>query len=207
MIFERLLASLSGGGAFGAAIDYKATLAKDSIVPEDFENSYKVATFAAGCFWGLELAYQRVPGVAYTAVGYSQGRETYPNYDMVCAGATGHTESVIVLYDPKECSFESLLDVFFDRVDPLIPNGQGNDRGKQYRTGVCYHSPVVGSPDISTGATKVYKTKNCNRMRPQQALFEGYHQQFLEEGGRTNSPQRAERDPQIPFVVMDRCSK
>lgn len=94
MIFDRLFASLGGGGAFGATIDYDAipypvpelaTLAKDDTVPEDFQK-YKVATFAGGCFWGLELAYQRVPGVAYTAVGYTQGKETYPNYDAVCAG-------------------------------------------------------------------------------------------------------------------------
>ena len=57
-----------------------------------------LATIAGGCFWGLELAYQRVPGVVYTAVGYSQGRETQPNYDQVCSGATGHTESVVVYY-------------------------------------------------------------------------------------------------------------
>ena len=71
-----------------------------------------MATFAGGCFWGLELAYQRVPGVVYTAVGYTQGSEDYPTYNQVGMGLTGHTETVMVYYDPTECSYEQLLDVF-----------------------------------------------------------------------------------------------
>lgn len=100
MIFEKFFSSLGGGGAFGLKIDYNAmlypvpelaSLALSSTVPEEIERkeqetSYNVATFAGGCFWGLELAYQRVPGVEFTAVGYTQGREMEPNYDMVCAG-------------------------------------------------------------------------------------------------------------------------
>ena len=104
MIFEKFFSNLGGGGAFGLKIDYNAmsypvpelaSLALSSTVPEEIERTeqetsqtslYNVATFAGGCFWGLELAYQRVPGVEFTAVGYTQGRETEPNYDMVCAG-------------------------------------------------------------------------------------------------------------------------
>lgn len=98
MIFDRFFASFGGGGAFGSAIDYDsipypvpelAKLALEGTVPTTIESSsttYHVATFAGGCFWGLELAYQRVPGVVHTAVGYTQGRETRPNYDAVCAG-------------------------------------------------------------------------------------------------------------------------
>lgn len=90
------------------------------------------ATFAGGCFWGLELAYQRVPGVAYTAVGYTQSLRTedrFPTYEQVCSGRTDHTEAVIVFYDPKECSYDTLLDTFFGRVDITTVNGQGNDYG------------------------------------------------------------------------------
>jgi len=131
MIFDKLFSSLGGGGAFNAKIDYSllsypctdlVNAAKDgkSLVELERNNKkYNIATFAGGCFWGLELAFQRVPGVEYTAVGYQQGAESSPTYDQVCAGATGHTETVCVLYDPEECSYENLLDTFFDRVNPL----------------------------------------------------------------------------------------
>ena len=97
MIFDRFFASLGGGGAFEAGVDYDsmpypvpelAQLALEGTVPETINSAgktYHVATFAGGCFWGLELAYQRVPGVAHTAVGYTQGREKRPNYDAVSA--------------------------------------------------------------------------------------------------------------------------
>lgn len=98
MIFDRIFSSLGGGGAFEAGIDYDsipypvpelAKLAMEGTVPTtliDSTTTYHVASFAGGCFWGLELAYQRVPGVVHTATGYAQGREKRPNYDAVCAG-------------------------------------------------------------------------------------------------------------------------
>lgn len=82
------------------------------------------AQFGAGCFWGVELAYQRVPGVTKTEVGYSHGLVHNPTYEDVCTGTTGHNEVVRVQYDPKECSFESLLDVFWNRHDPTTLNRQ-----------------------------------------------------------------------------------
>jgi peptide-methionine (S)-S-oxide reductase len=148
-IFTNLFSSLGSGG-YEAKIDYTsldypgpelgaAALAGQVVVPSD--PTLAAATFAGGCFWGLELAYQRVPGVSYTAVGYTQGPELTPTYSQVCGGGTGHTEAVIVYYDPKQCSYEALLDTFFARVDPTTVNGQGNDRGTQYRTGVYFHTP------------------------------------------------------------------
>ena len=89
---------------------------------------------------GLELAFQRVQGVKYTAVGYTQGREAEPNYEQVCAGATGHTEAVLVYYDPAVVSYKELVQVFLDRIDPTTVNGQGKDYGRQYRTGIYAHS-------------------------------------------------------------------
>jgi hypothetical protein len=99
MIFDKLFSSLSGGGGFASKIDYStlsypapkiAAAASEGKVPTEMNaingKDYKLATFAGGCFWGLELAFQRVPGVEYTAVGYTQGPETDPNYDAVCAG-------------------------------------------------------------------------------------------------------------------------
>lgn len=82
------------------------------------------AQFGAGCFWGVELAYQRVPGVTKTEVGYSQGFVDNPTYNDVCRGNTGHCEVVRVQFDPKECSYETLLDVFWDKHDPTTLNRQ-----------------------------------------------------------------------------------
>ncbi|KAK9102883.1 hypothetical protein Sjap_020137 [Stephania japonica] len=82
------------------------------------------AQFGAGCFWGVELAFQRVPGVTKTEVGYSQGLLDNPTYNDVCSGTTNHSEVIRVQYDPKECSYHNLLDVFWARHDPTTPNRQ-----------------------------------------------------------------------------------
>lgn len=87
----------------------------------------KFAQFGAGCFWGVELAYQRVPGVSKTWVGYTQGATHNPSYREVCNGDSGHSEVVRVEYDPKECTYGKLLDVFWSRHDPTTLNRQVND--------------------------------------------------------------------------------
>ncbi|KAI5409365.1 hypothetical protein KIW84_054970 [Lathyrus oleraceus] len=84
----------------------------------------QLAQFGAGCFWSVELAFQRLPGVTKTEVGYSQGLLHNPTYADVCSGTTRHSEVVRVHYDPKECSYESLLDAFWARHDPTSPNRQ-----------------------------------------------------------------------------------
>lgn len=143
------------------------------------------------------MSYQRVVGVEYTAVGYTQGPEEFPTYNQVCSGATGHTEAVLVYYDPQETSYEKLLDAFFDRVDPLQKNGQGNDRGKQYRTGVYYTSEKqkeVAKARFAQEQTK-YKRDIASECLPAMPFWpaEKYHQQYLEKGGRFNSPQDASK--------------
>ena len=113
--------------------------------------------------------------------------------------ATGHTEAVIVLYDPAECSYEQLLDVFFDRVDPLTVNGQGSDRGKQYRTGVYYHSAEQEAIARARFAreNKKYSTNRpiATECNPAMTFWpaEEYHQQYLSKGGRFNQPQSADK--------------
>ncbi|CAN4085322.1 unnamed protein product [Withania somnifera] len=97
--------------------------------------------FGAGCFWGAELAFQRVPGVTKTEVGYSQGYLHNPSYEDICSGTTFHSEVVRVHYDPEECNFDTLLDVFWDRHDPTTLNRQGNDVGTQYRSGIYFYTP------------------------------------------------------------------
>ena len=107
--------------------------------PDTAPPGLAIATFAGGCFWGLELAYQRAPGVVKTSVGYTAGADPAPTYETVCSGGTGHTEAVQVYYDPAETTYADLLAVFFDRVDPTTLNRQGNDVGTQYRSGIYYH--------------------------------------------------------------------
>ena len=206
------LQNFFGGGAYNLSIDYDAlsfpctelgNAAKNGDVLKQSTNKPElaVATFAGGCFWGLELAYQRVLGVQYTAVGYTQGPETCPTYDQVCSGNTGHTEAVCVYYNPKECSYEKLLDVFFDRVDPTTVNGQGRDYGKQYRTGVYYHTEeqeACARARFQVESVKYgekLKRTIATECKPATPFWpaEEYHQQYLSKGGRFGSPQSPEK--------------
>jgi len=103
------------------------------------ENGEAVATFAGGCFWCMEPPYDKLDGVIATVSGYTGGSKVDPTYQEVSAGGTGHTEAVQITYDPAKVSYERLLEVFWQNVDPLDAGGQFCDRGSQYRTGIFVH--------------------------------------------------------------------
>lgn len=100
----------------------------------------EIATFAGGCFWCTEADFEKVPGVIEAISGYSGGHVVNPTYDQVSSGGTGHTEAIQVIYDPKQVSYEELLEVLWRSMDPTDPNGQFVDRGKQYRPAIFYHT-------------------------------------------------------------------
>ncbi|XP_010443987.1 PREDICTED: peptide methionine sulfoxide reductase A1 [Camelina sativa] len=146
------------------------------------------AQFGAGCFWSVELAYQRVPGVTQTEVGYSQGITHNPSYEDACSGTTNHAEVVRVQYDPKECSYESLLDLFWSRHDPTTLNRQGNDVGTQYRSGIYFYNSEqekLARESLERHQQQVDR-KIVTEILPAKKFYraEEHNQQSLSKGGR-----------------------
>src|SRR5947209_12843560 len=143
------------------------------------------ATFGAGCFWGVEATFRRVPGVTSTAVGYMGGTLPNPTYQDVCTDRTGHAEVVQVEYDPDRVSYEQLLDVFWANHDPTTPNRQGPDVGSQYRSVVFYHSPeqqaAAEAAKDRLRASGRYRRPVVTAIEPAQTFYraEEYHQQYL----------------------------
>ncbi|XP_006288607.2 peptide methionine sulfoxide reductase A3 [Capsella rubella] len=146
------------------------------------------AQFGAGCFWGVELAYQRVPGVTQTEVGYTQGIVHNPSYEDICKGTTNHTEVVRVQYDPNDCSYESLLDLFWSRHDPTTLNRQGNDVGTQYRSGIYFYTPEqekLARASLERHQEQLDR-KIMSEILPAKKFYraEDHQQQYLSKGGR-----------------------
>ena len=149
----------------------------------------EVATFACGCFWGVEQEFRKEPGVVATAVGYSGGHVKSPDYQLVCTDTTGHAETVRVVYDSKRTSYDKLLKLFWDLHDPTTPNQAGPDFGTQYRSVIFYHNDAqkqaaIKSRDALQRSGEV-KGKIVTEIIPASAftLAEEYHQQYVEKGG------------------------
>lgn len=145
------------------------------------------ATFAAGCFWGVEAAFRKVPGVTSTAVGYMGGTLENPTYQDVCTDKTGHAEVVEVTYDPAKVSYEELLKVFWECHDPTTLNRQGPDVGTQYRSEIFCHDEAQKSAAEASKAELQESGKHAREIVTQitpVAQFykaEEYHQQYFEK--------------------------
>ena len=147
------------------------------------------ATFGAGCFWGVEVAFRQIEGVVATAVGYEGGSYQNPSYQDVCSGHTGHAEVVEITYDPVRTSYDDLLNLFWTHHDPTTLNRQGPDRGTQYRSAIFYHD----ESQRSTAEASKERWNRSGRFRgpivtevtPASTFYraEEYHQRYLEKHG------------------------
>jgi peptide-methionine (S)-S-oxide reductase len=150
------------------------------------------AAFAAGCFWGSQETFEKLPGVIDTTVGFMGGTMKSPTYEDVCTDQTGHAETVLIKYDPAKISYDKLLDVFWANHDPTTPNRQGPDVGTQYRSVVFYYTPE------QKAAAEASKTKLENSHRFSHPIVtqivqatdfwkaEEYHQHYLDKNGLAN---------------------
>lgn len=149
----------------------------------------EIATFGAGCFWGIETLFRSVPGVQDAAVGYLGGTLADPTYEDVCSGRTGHAEVVQLRYDPAAVSFDDLLDVFFENHDPTALNRQGPDVGTQYRSAVFYHTEeqraAAEAFRTRLDASGVFRRPVVTEVTAASTFYraEEYHQQYLEKRG------------------------
>ena len=147
------------------------------------------ATFAAGCFWGVESAFRKVPGVVSATVGYAGGSHENPTYEDVCTGRTGHAEAVQLEYDPSTVTYEELLDVFWNIHDPTTPNRQGPDVGSQYRSAIFSHdaeqeAAAIASKEKLDGSGRLPKPI-VTEIAPASTFYraEDYHQGYFEKRG------------------------
>ena len=149
----------------------------------------ETATFGAGCFWGVEAEFRRIPGVIDAVSGYSGGHMPNPTYKDVCTDETGHAEVVQVTFDPTKVSYEQLLAAFWEMHDPTQVNRQGPDFGAQYRTAIFFHSPeqqaTAKKSKAALDASGKFKRLIATEITPASTFYraEEYHQKYLEKRG------------------------
>jgi peptide-methionine (S)-S-oxide reductase len=147
------------------------------------------ATFGAGCFWGVEVAFRQVPGVMNATAGYLGGTLPNPTYEDVCTGRTGHAEVVEVTYDPSQVSYDDLLNVFWSSHDPTTLNRQGPDRGTQYRSAIFYHDEAQKAAATASktawDSSGKFPRPIVTEITPASPFYraEEYHQRYLEKRG------------------------
>jgi peptide-methionine (S)-S-oxide reductase len=145
------------------------------------------AMFGLGCFWGAEKKFWQIPGVWVTAVGYAGGATLHPTYEEVCSGRTGHNEVVLVVYDPRQVTYQELLKAFWETHDPTQGMRQGNDVGTQYRSGIYVYDTAQRTAAESSKQSyeKALKAKGYRAITteildaPEFYFAEDYHQQYL----------------------------
>jgi len=157
------------------------------IEPGEAPEGLAMATFAAGCFWGVEDFFLDVPGVVDVVSGYSGGHTANPTYEQVCSGSTGHAEAVLVTYDPAKVSYEELLEEFWRHHDPTTPNRQGPDVGTQYRSAVFTHD--AEQEDLARKSLEAHQARFgrpiVTEIVPASTFWpaEAYHQRYTERTG------------------------
>ena len=150
-------------------------------------SQYAKATFAGGCFWCMEEAYEKVDGVVSVISGYTGGQLANPTYEQVSAGGTGHAESVEVIYNPGEVTYQHLLEVFWHNVDPTTPNSQFCDHGNQYRTAIFYHDEtqkrLINESRQAVEKSKSFPQAIVTEIVPASIFYpaEDYHQDFYKK--------------------------
>ncbi len=149
----------------------------------------ELATFGAGCFWGVEETFRKLPGVIETAVGYMGGSTERPTYEQVCSSRTGHAEVLQLTYDPDTISYEELLNIFWKSHNPTTLNRQGPDVGTQYRSAIFYHTPeqkeIAEKSKEELGKSGKWKSPIVTEITPAQNFWkaEDYHQKYLMKRG------------------------
>jgi peptide-methionine (S)-S-oxide reductase len=191
---------LSGAAPVQIGRDGLESLVKDSAsnglpagrTQEEKRMTTEIATFGAGCFWGVEAGFSRVPGVIEAVSGYSGGHTENPTYKDVCTDETGHAEVVQVTFDPATVSFERLLEVFWGMHDPTQVNRQGPDFGSQYRTAIFFHTPeqeaTAKKVKAELNASGKFKKPIATEITAAETFYraEEYHQKYLEKRGATS---------------------
>ena len=168
------------------------TVVLGSLAPIQAET--KTAIFAGGCFWCTEALFERVKGVKSAVSGYAAGKTENPTYKQVCSGLTGHAEVIQVEYDPKQVSYETLLEIFFDTHDPTTLNRQGHDEGTQYRSIILYHDDAQKqiAEKVKKASALNYKDPITTEIVPFKKFYvaEDYHQDYFA------------KNPNVPYCAI-----
>ncbi len=166
--------------------------------------NFETATFGMGCFWCTEAIFQELKGVVSVTPGYAGGHVKNPTYEQVCAGNTGHTEVAQIVYDPKQISFEELLEVFFQVHDPTTLNRQGGDVGYQYRSVIFYHNDTQ-----KNSAEKIKKELNDQNVfgKPVVTAIEPFINFYPAEDYHKNYFRQNPNKPYCQFVIKPKVEK